>query len=184
MKREDYDLSPGVDKVPLGLMQDEYGNIDSYNARMLEVTPGAFTRAELAERDVSPALQQQLVNKAWEGQWEDAFQQALSPTGRQRHRLAGMTSASGDEAALQAQAGAILGGRAAQQQIPQQFALQHSKKVKDMLAFAHQEGIDMASLLASDWYSVANDAAKEEAINQRIQDAMSRSTAPQPTSWR
>ena len=72
----------------------------------------------------------------------------------------------------------------AQQQIPHQFALQHSKKVKDMLAFAHKEGIDMANLLKSDWYSGANDAMREEAINQQIQNAMASNPVQVPTSWR
>ncbi len=151
---------------------------------MLEVTPGTFTREELAERDVTLPQQQQLVNKEWAGQWGDAFQQALSPTGRQRLGRPGMTSESGDEAALQAEAGAYLGGRAAQQRIPHQFALQHSKKVKDMLALAHKEGIDMASLLKSDWFSGANDAMREEAINQKLQNALASNPVQVPTSWR
>jgi len=184
MERDDYDLSPGIDNVPLDLMQDEYGDIDSYNARMLEVTPGTFTREELAERDVAPELVQQLVNKEVGGQWGDAFQQALSPTARQGIGRPGMTSESGNEMQTMATANAMLGGRMAQQQIPHQFALQHSKKVKDMLGFAHKEGIDMANLLKSDWYSGANDAMREEAINQQIQNAMASNPVQVPTSWR
>ena len=181
MERDDYDLSPGVDNVPLDLMQDEYGDIDSYNARMLEVTPGSTTREELAERDVTFPQQQQLVNKEWGEQWGDAFQQALSPTGRQRVSRPGMTSGSGNEMQTMAAANAMLGGRMAEQLIPHKYALQHSKKVKDLLAFANQEGIDMANLLQSDWYSGANDLAREEAINQVIQNAAANNRA---TSWR
>jgi len=184
MERDDYDLSPGVGDNAWQLGQDEYGDIDSYNARELEVTPGTFTREDLAERDVAPELVQQLVNKEVGGQWGDAFQQALSPTARQGIGRPGMTSESGNELQTMATANAMLGGRMAQEVIPHKYALEHSKKVKDMLAFANQEGIDMASLLKSDWYSGANDLAREEAINQRIQNAAYGNRAQVPTSWR
>ena len=171
MDRDDYDLSSGIDNVPLDLLQNEYGDIDGINAGMLELNPGGSDMESITARDVSNSQTQQMVNDRVAGEWAKAHQAGLSTVGSEGLRRQGMDSDPYSEQKIGVIANAMLGGKRAQKEIPLAAEMSHQNKMKGMLAQSNADAIRLARMLAGDQYSYNNDLTQEELNNQKIINA-------------
>ena len=177
-ERDDYDIAPDLEGVPLDVMQDRDGNID-YGGNMIVSNAGGLTKADMRRRGVKPSQIQALVNNQVAQNWGE-YNQAAGGTGLQAQQGMNIDEGTRSQRAISPLVQSLLGSRKAQIDIPWQYAMQHAGQVRDRRELAHQLGLQEAGMIGQDFYADADDRLAREAVDRQLMNSMYNTNA---SSW-
>tara|TARA_R110000823_G_scaffold133457_2_gene262163 strand:- start:1739 stop:2911 length:1173 start_codon:yes stop_codon:yes gene_type:complete len=177
-ERDDYDIAPDLEGVPLDVMQDRDGNID-YGGNMIVSNAGGLTKADMSRRGVKPSQIQALVNNQVAQNWGE-YNQAAGGTGLQAQQGMNIDEGTRSQRAISPLVQSLLGSRKAQIDIPWQYAMQHAGQVRDRRELAHQLGLQEAGMIGQDFYADADDRLAREAVDRQLMNSMYNTNA---SSW-
>ena len=165
-ERDDYNLAPELEGVPLDVLQDTEGNID-YGGNMIVSNAGGLTKADMRRRGVKPSQIQALVNNQIAQNW-GKYNQAAGGTGLQAQQGMNIDKGTYAQRGISPLVQAMLGSRKAQFDIPWQYAMQHAGQVRDRRELAHQLGLQELGMTQGDFYADADDRLAREAVDRQL----------------